>query len=240
MRHRQSQKKLVPILSPATMLCRGNERFRYENQPKNSPIKFRLKFLAVQEERGPRKPKFFTRAMIAERFTSKLSIQSQPSETYETAAHIFLFTIREVRYNSSFGLLNRHSQNKILGQLWAYVLCFRMAYSKNIENLLPNVKGILAHFRALKLDSVEQEFLVNIILCRKDLLDDHKQAALAEVLQEKAIDGLFLKNLEDKKRFLKIILAIPVLHNCSTEYLYLRLFKPIIGDVSMESVIATI
>ncbi|CAG9768834.1 unnamed protein product [Ceutorhynchus assimilis] len=192
---------------------------------------------AVQDERGPRKPKLLT-AMITERFFSSTNNHT----AYETVAHVFLFTIKQVRYNSGFGLLNRQSQNKILGQQWAAVLSFRLAYwTSNMDHVLPYLQTTIKHFQELKLDINEREFFENTILCRKDVLvDDLKESALAEVLQEKAVDGLYAKNLMDKKRFLKILLSISVLYNCSSECLYSHLFKPIIGEVSMESIIATI
>lgn len=79
---------------------------------------------AVQEERGPRKPKF--RSLI---FGPHLNFKiidkecnfpmmiNENSIDFETAANIFLTAIRSARRNPGFGMLNRQSQNIILGKL---------------------------------------------------------------------------------------------------------------------------
>ncbi|XP_066258645.1 retinoic acid receptor RXR-gamma-B [Euwallacea similis] len=191
---------------------------------------------AVQEERGPRKPKL----TIFPAFKPP-SLPLNPA--YETVAHIFLFSIKQVRQNSGFGLLDLQAQNQILSHLWANLLCFKMAHywTTELETMLTCMAPIIHIFQELHLDAIDQELVENIILCRKDLLlHDQKQSSLAEVLQEKAVGGLWKRNLEDKGRFCRILVVLPVLHSCGAEGVYLHLFKTIIGDVPMESVIATI
>lgn len=48
------------------------------------------------------------------------SLGKASNSIYETAAQIFLTAIRSARQNPGFGMLNRHSQNTILGKFWVY------------------------------------------------------------------------------------------------------------------------
>ncbi|XP_050308912.1 nuclear receptor subfamily 2 group E member 1 isoform X2 [Anthonomus grandis grandis] len=201
--------------------------------------------VAVQDERGPRKPRIYPKSNHGSpNATAIIQTSKTPTETFELIAHIFLFTIRQVRYNSGFGLLSRPAQNKLLGSLWSCILVLKIIHWPGmVENhLLRSLRTNMGHFKLLNLDLYEQELLQNIILCRSDLLYDvdQQQAVLAGNLQEKAVDALFLKNLENKKRFLRILLSIALLFSCNSESLFESLFRPIIGNVSVESVIATI
>uniref|UniRef100_A0AAR5QHT1 Nuclear receptor domain-containing protein n=1 Tax=Dendroctonus ponderosae TaxID=77166 RepID=A0AAR5QHT1_DENPD len=179
---------------------------------------------AVQEERGPRKPKLC------------------PSEPYqplhEVAAHLFLLAIKQARSNSGFGLLSRPAQNQVLGHLWACLLCFKMAHYEGVAALLPHIQSLAEHFKSLRLDLAEQELLENVLLCRKDLVADRKQALLAAALQQQAVDALLVK--KDQRRCVRILLALPLLYSYSAEHVYLQLFRPVVGNVPMESIIATI
>ncbi|XP_030754833.1 nuclear hormone receptor family member nhr-111 isoform X2 [Sitophilus oryzae] len=194
---------------------------------------------AVQEERGPRKPKFFEEKIFS--ITNRNIFTSQHSQTSEKIAHIFLMTIKHLRKNSGFGLLSYNSQNKILGQTWSSIFVLRLAQCKEMhENIFSFLKYPITYVRSMKLEVLEQDLLENILLCRAELLEDSKQAFLAEYLQEMAMEALFLRNTENKKRFLKIISCLNILYRCDPNEVYLKLFKPIIGNVTMESIIATI
>ncbi|XP_060517223.1 nuclear receptor subfamily 2 group F member 5 [Cylas formicarius] len=181
---------------------------------------------AVQEERGPRKPKLYCK---------------EASESFTSLTHIFLISIKQIRSNSGFGLLNRISQNIILERVWAPVFIFRLTNSSvSLEKRFPWLNPILKRMLVLNMDCIERELLENILLCRADLIEDAKQSSLAKDLQERATDGLALRNIANKRRFMNIILCLPLLFNPSAEYLYTTLFKPIIGNVTVESVISTI
>lgn len=103
---------------------------------------------------------------------------------------------------------------------------------------MPQIQSLAQHFRSLQLDLDEQELLETVLLCRKDLVGDRKQALLAEALQGKAVEGLL--GQKDERRCITILLALPLLHSCSAEHVYLQLFRPVVGNVPMESIIATI
>ncbi|KAF7287584.1 hypothetical protein GWI33_005942 [Rhynchophorus ferrugineus] len=203
---------------------------------------------AVQEERGPRKPKLLLRNMC-DKLLPK--IESLPflqehrlkstQQTYEIMAHVFLSTIRQLRQNSGFGLLNRHSQNVILSHMWGPILVLRIAQSTiQLKNVSTFLQSTITYIRSMNIDILEQDLLENILLCRNDLLEEDKQASLAKCLQEMAIDALQIKNTENKKRFLNLLLTLPTLYRPSAEFIYLTYFKPIIGEVTIESIIVTI
>lgn len=158
-------------------------------------------------------------------------------------AHLFLLTIKQVRKNPGFALIDRETQNHILGYLWASILCFRMALSKMEimkDILFSRIKSAFDVMNELNLDGAEQELVETIILCRKDLLSDKRQATYVEMLQEKALEALFRKNFASKSRFFKLMISLPLFSNVNAELVYLKLFKPIVGDVPMESIICTI
>lgn len=189
---------------------------------------------AVQEERGPRRPRNF----VEWQHNYQL-----PPQSYEIIAHLFLLTIREVRKNPGFALIDRESQNHILGHLWASILCFKMAFSRTeiVKDILfSRIKSAFDIINELNLDVVERELVETIILCRKDLLSDKTQATYVEMLQENALEQLFRKNFASKSRFFKLMISLPLFSNVNAEQVYLKLFKPIVGDVPMESIICTI
>lgn len=81
-------------------------------------------FSAVQEERGPRKPKSFkylksrSHLYFFGNASSNMhtEIVKDHTSVYEIAAHIFLTAIKSARKNSGFGMLSKNSQNTILGE----------------------------------------------------------------------------------------------------------------------------
>ncbi|KAL1512966.1 hypothetical protein ABEB36_002461 [Hypothenemus hampei] len=196
-----------------------------------------MNVLAVQAERGPRKLRYFN-----QRSLHISCIDETNGQIHELTARTFLSTIKRVRQQKSgFGLLNRDSQNTILNHLWACMFCFKIALSTaNVEQWLPFMKSTIFHFKSLQLSIGEQDLIENILLCRNDLLSDHKEAFLAENLQETLMEKLYSMNCKNKKRFFKIILSLPLLNLYSKEFVYLELFKPIIGNVPIEHIIATI
>jgi hypothetical protein len=207
-------------------------------------------FAAVQEERGPRKPKLTSKKSMAfttlspEAFSfasSPMSLSSETNPTHELAAQILLVAIKQARCNSGFGLLNRSSQNCILSYLWAPLFLLRAAHwpTEN-SNLFPGVENTFKYIKHLKLSSIDLEIVENILLCRADLLDDGDQIALAENILTRALDGLAIRTALDRRRFANILLAMPVLFIPSAVVLHSLLFRPVIGSVPIETVISTI
>ncbi|KAJ3655036.1 hypothetical protein Zmor_014180 [Zophobas morio] len=206
---------------------------------------------AVQEERGPRKPKITSKKILpdfsplnSETFPysspSRL-LQTETNPAHELAAQILLVTIKQARCNAGFGLLNRFSQNTILGNLWAPLFLLRAAHwpSENV-NMFPGVENTFITIKKLKLDSTDLELVENILLCRTDLLDDVEQIVLAENILMRALDGLAIRSALDRRRFTDVLLALPVLFIPSAIVLHSLLFKPVIGSVPIETVISTI
>lgn len=113
---------------------------------------------------------------------------------HELAAQILLVTIRQARFNSGFGLLDRTAQNEILGRLWAPLFILRAAYwPVEAQEILAGARGSFKMLRELQVDATELELLENLLLCRPDLLSDHGQAALAQSIREKAFETLAVK-----------------------------------------------
>lgn len=107
---------------------------------------------AVQQERGPRKPKTHQQILGLHHPHHYVRTTTQPSSSfttshqtyvygkissslntitnpiYEIAAQILLSAIKQVRCNSGFGALSRTSQNRILSQLWAPLFVLRATH----------------------------------------------------------------------------------------------------------------
>ncbi|XP_074040361.1 nuclear hormone receptor 83 [Leptinotarsa decemlineata] len=213
-----------------------------------------MNIAAVQEERGPRKPKnskMLTHPNSPQSIQEKLDVitptetfPSRSAETYqmyEIAAHIFLTAVKQAKRNSGFGSLSRESQNIILGHLWAPLFILRVAYwSEDIEHVFYFLQSTIKHLRYLKLDINALEHFENVLLCRMDLLKDEEQVFLASNLMKYSLDSLALRFNNDSKLFIDILLAMPKLFYPSAPVLYSFLFKPIIGLVPIETVISRI
>lgn len=158
-----------------------------------------LSFLAVQEERGPRKPKSSssTSKRICNRLISTPIISNFPPvhPHHELAAQILLVTVRQARFNSGFGVLDRGAQNEILARLWAPLFLLRAAYwSVETQDILAGAQKVFSLLRELKVDAFEMELLENFLLCRPDLISDHRQATLAQTMREKAVEALMVED----------------------------------------------
>lgn len=92
----------------------------------------------------------------------------------------------------------------------------------------------------MKLDLIDLELVENILLCRIDVLDDLEQIALAGSVLTRALDELAVRTALDRRRFCSVLLALPVLFIPSAVVLHSLLFKPVIGNVPIETVISTI
>lgn len=221
-----------------------------------------LIFVAVQEERGPRKSKTTTsnkRNNICKLITTS-TMTNFPfvHPHHELAAQILLVTIRQARFNSGFGVLDRVAQNEILGRLWAPLFILRAAYwPTETEKILAEAYKGFKILRELQIDAFEMELLENFLLCRADLISDLGQAALAQSIREKSIEALMVFNnisynnlsqirffqvrlSTNGKQCIKLLLALPLLFHPSASTIHTLLFKPIIGAIPIETVISTI
>lgn len=149
----------------------------------------------MQEERGPRKPKpSSTPKPIFNRLTTPIATNFPPVHPHhELAAQILLVAIRQARFNSGFGILDRGAQNEILGRLWAPLFILRAAYwPVETQNILTGSHSGFALLRELQVDAFEMELMENFLLCRPDLVSDQRQSALAQSMREKAIEALMV------------------------------------------------
>ncbi|XP_045471433.1 retinoic acid receptor RXR-alpha-A [Harmonia axyridis] len=201
---------------------------------------------AVQEERGPRKPRSMNRTVDKQLLDADVDItfirlQKELLPIHEKASHVFLTTIKQLRTNSSFGILNKVSQNNILSHLWAPLFILKFSFwSLDADIDIPNFSKVFMRLHDLHLDVVDVELLETIMLCRSDLLDDPQQVDLVNCVLQRSMDGLVVKYSYNFRRFTAILLMIPVLLSFKSSVLYNALFRPIIGDVPIERVIATI
>lgn len=77
-----------------------------------------------------------------------------------------------------------------------------------------------------------------IIACRKDLISNQQSGMLVEHIQRTAV--LSLEQHASSERLNKLLLSLPVFQTPSTSFLDEVFFKPVIGPMSVESVIFTI
>ncbi|KAF5287950.1 hypothetical protein FQA39_LY15588 [Lamprigera yunnana] len=192
---------------------------------------------AVQEERGPRK--FKSKTLMR---SKSHSIYTEPVNTqHEVAAHILLLSIKSVRRNSGFGILNKNSQDAILMHLWAPLFVLKASYWSSATLMpLSTFHTTLKLLENLKMTNAELENFENILLCRSDLVYDVIQAQSAKNIQERALECLKTHIRGDAKRLEKILLSIPLLYSPSAGALCALLFNPIIGSTPIEAVVLTI
>lgn len=102
-----------------------------------------------------------------------------------------MVAIRQARFNSGFGILDRGAQNEILGRLWAPLFILRAAYwPVETQSILTGTHNGFILLRELKVDAFEMELMENFLLCRPDFVSDHGQRVLAQTMREKAIEAL--------------------------------------------------
>lgn len=73
-----------------------------------------------------------------------------------------------------------------------------------------------------------------------DLISEAQQVELAKHLQCRALASLEQHSKFQGSRLYSLLLILPVLNSPSVEQLDAVLFKPVIGHVSMDTVISTI
>lgn len=148
----------------------------------------------MQEERGPRKPKPPLTTQKRPTTLTPIATCSNFSPVHpqqELAAQILLVAIRQARFNSGFGMLDRVAQNEILGRLWAPLFLLRAAYWPiEVQHILEIARGSFKVLRQLQMDAYELEILENLLLCRPDLVSDCEQISLAQTMREKAVEAL--------------------------------------------------
>ncbi|XP_051159961.1 nuclear receptor subfamily 2 group E member 1 isoform X2 [Leptopilina boulardi] len=174
---------------------------------------------------------------------------------YEIAAQIFLLTIRRARQHCDFQRLNIQNQNSILRQGWASVFIlhastFPMHFIQLLINKRTTEKTTLnslmtarASLLKLQLDEIEFSALETLSLCRPELTESPDSFDSLSRARNSASE-LLLRHLQSHEnreyRIIQIMLVLSILTACCTRELGIALFSPIIGDLALDHVIASI
>ncbi|XP_065171726.1 nuclear receptor subfamily 2 group F member 6-like [Atheta coriaria] len=100
----------------------------------------RMNTAAVQEERGPRKPKYHRPLDFPP--SHALSTFAQPFNNsilsdHELAAQILLVAIRRARHNPFFSVVDKPTQDTILSHVWSQLfICTKADYRRMLKVLL--------------------------------------------------------------------------------------------------------
>ncbi|XP_043469651.1 nuclear receptor subfamily 2 group E member 1 [Leptopilina heterotoma] len=174
---------------------------------------------------------------------------------YEIAAQIFLLTIRRARQHRDFQTLNIENQNSILRQGWAAVFIlnastFPMHFIQLLINKCTTERTTLNSLMTarvsllkLQLDEIEYSALETLSLCRPELTESPESFDFLTRVRNSATE-LLLRHLQSREnreyRIIEIMLVLSILTACCTRELGIALFSPIIGDLALDHVIASI
>ncbi|XP_024226873.1 photoreceptor-specific nuclear receptor [Bombus impatiens] len=181
---------------------------------------------------------------------------------YEVAARIFFATVRAARQHPDFSMLAFDEQNKILRRGWAAAFVLRAAiwpvdltnFPKTIlsadrhgDNAQHHRHHAVSSARAtisnLRPDRVELSILETLILCRPEIAETANGIRLTSRATDTAVDALvrhLAGRTESSARMAKLMLVLPILTGSCPRELADDLFAPIIGDVDLEKVIASV
>ncbi|XP_022901092.1 nuclear receptor subfamily 2 group E member 1 [Onthophagus taurus] len=185
---------------------------------------------AVQDERGPRKPKY-----SHQYYPIQFNFLNLETYRYELAAHNLIKTIKNIRKKDTFSCIGRKSQNEILAKTWN-ALFVLTAINDEINDLisLPILLGAYKNIKALKINDDGFKMMEDLLVFRKDLVNDDKESW---IIEKKLWD--LLKKIHDTKNYNKLLLCIPILFSISSTSIEEIFFKPVINGVPIEVVIST-
>ncbi|XP_053979121.1 nuclear receptor subfamily 2 group E member 1 [Hylaeus volcanicus] len=178
---------------------------------------------------------------------------------YEIAAQIFLATVRAARQHREFSMLGIEEQNRILRKGWAAAFLLRAAiWPVDLSNFRKRDDSIsdgaataydaLVAARAtiskLRLDRIETSILETLVLCRPEIADTTNGVRITSRATDAAVETL-VRHLDARverrsPRLARIMLVLPILTACCPREMAGDLFAPIIGDVDLERVIASV
>ncbi|XKL60289.1 hypothetical protein PGB90_001305 [Kerria lacca] len=217
-------------------------------------LRMNMDVSAVQQERGPRKPKQTHDSNISDikiklkDFKSKRSafslvtkmntkITSTDDFKYEIATQILFSTLQMAKFSELFKVLHRTEQNIILRNVWCQLFLLNLAYwpidvtqfLRNFEDemILKNIEFC----RSLRLDSIELPLLQTIALCRSDLCyyEESKQHVLA--YQEKnQLTLYYYSSVYSPTRFGQLLLVLPTLMGSIGNIIISNLLKPSVNS----------
>ncbi|XP_034939724.1 nuclear receptor subfamily 2 group E member 1 [Chelonus insularis] len=182
-------------------------------------------------------------------------ISSGEAVQYEVAAQIFLSAIRGARRHKDFSRISITTQNWILHHNWSAIFILKAALwpvdltefqlrnvivNKTITRYLSSTRAMISK---LELTEVELSCLETFALCRSELTDSIEDFAVMNNAQRSALRLLsdhIEGRVDDFQRIAEIILILPILFACCSRELSCTFFTPVIGDVSLDQVIASI
>ncbi|XP_011297141.1 nuclear receptor subfamily 2 group E member 1 [Fopius arisanus] len=174
---------------------------------------------------------------------------------YEVSAQIFLSSIRGARGQREFSMLNSSDQTAILQQNWAAIFTLRAAtwpidlvelQSQNptaSKTIITCLSLARAAIRKLQLDEMEISCLETFVICRPELAETVEGLGAMSAARTKALESLIKHHQErenNSHRLAEILLILPILFTCCSKELASALFAPIIGEVALDRVIASI
>lgn len=144
----------------------------------------KMNVTAVQEERGPRKPRKSTGSSkvttpISARSTSVKSSFTEGMQ-FQILAQILVACVRQARCNEFFRLFDQCQQNEILKVVWSELFILKASHwSLDLSRVLDacgdvHLKRAIEDAKHLKADVMELSYLETLLLCRKGMLKSWK------------------------------------------------------------------
>ncbi|XP_026670605.1 uncharacterized protein LOC113464534 [Ceratina calcarata] len=175
---------------------------------------------------------------------------------YEIAAQIFLATVRAARQHREFSMLALDEQNRILRRGWAAAFVLRAAvwpidlaifWKTNTADVIHERADVISAARniisTIRPDPVEFSILETLLLCRPEIAETMNSFRLMARATDIAVETLarhLANRNQSSARTIKLMLVLPVLTAFCPRELAADLFAPIIGDVNLEKVIASV
>ncbi|KOX67849.1 Nuclear receptor subfamily 2 group E member 1, partial [Melipona quadrifasciata] len=225
---------------------------------------------AVQEERGPRArnnvasvarrakriPGWGGERLINEDWQL---LSGEETMRYEVAARIFFAAVRAARHHREFSTLDHHQQNEILRRGWAAAFVLRAAIwpidltdfrkpgivdDRTDDGQRRALAAARAAISSLRPDRVEFSVLETLVLCRPEIAETSSAVRLTSRAADAAVETL-ARHVADRTesssvRMAKLMLVLPVLTASCPRQLANHLFAPVIRDVDLERVIASV
>ncbi|XP_050540305.1 nuclear receptor subfamily 2 group E member 1 isoform X2 [Daktulosphaira vitifoliae] len=202
---------------------------------------------AVQEERGPRKIKT-QKHLENENIISK-NWNTRNDHIFEIGAQIFLTSLRQCRMTEPLIVLPMNEQNKILNKTWHQIFVLMAAFwPSNLINII-NCSGLseenllatlITNHRAMKLDSVEYNLILTLILCRPDLCNQEFKNELATLDINAKCALMKHVSMKSLTRYYGIITCILSVTENVSKCIKNVFFDPSIRDVPINHLISVI
>lgn len=200
-------------------------------------------FLAVQEERGPRKHKPTSGVgkskVVLNQHQMKSSLDCN-QQKYTILVQILMNCIFEARQNIHFQYLPKQEQNVIMEVVWFECFLLRAAcWTIDILPIIESCKDIeltlsITKIKSLGLDLTELCFLETLVLCRKELGMSKQSRKQLEMIHDNALLSLGRYTLHRGcpiQRYGKLISAVRDLVTNQRNGTIYGVFRSIIGNI---------